>query len=109
MIAVSQTKYLFIGYSFGDEHINQSLKTAIRYNPQLKITIVDPSFIKNEMDFQFAIKFFTYKQEGNLNPKKVAENQYSYFDGAFVGHTKTFEKFLNTTFKGHTANMAFLQ
>ncbi|MBS9525249.1 SIR2 family protein [Litoribacter alkaliphilus] len=93
-----------IGYSFGDEHINQSLKTAIRYNPKLKITIVDPSFIKNKMDFQFAIKFFPYRQAGNLNPKKVAENLYSYFDGAFVVHTKTFEEFLDTASNGHIAN-----
>lgn len=98
-----------IGYSFGDEHINQSLKTAIRYNPNLKITVVDPSFIKNEMDFQFAIKFFTYRQTGNLNPQKIAENLYSYFDGAFVVHIKTFEGFLDAATKGYTSNMVYLQ
>ena len=61
------------------------------------------------MDFQFAIKFFTYRQTGNLNPTKVAENLYSYFDGAFVVHTKTFEEFLDTASKGHTANMVFMK
>jgi hypothetical protein len=98
-----------VGYSFGDEHINQSLKTAIRYNPKLKITIVDPSFIKNDMDFQFAIKFFPYRRTANMNPKKVAENLYSYFDGAFIVHTKTFDEFLETSSKGHIANMVFRQ
>ncbi|MCC5916476.1 MAG: SIR2 family protein [Cryomorphaceae bacterium] len=88
-----------IGYSFGDEHINQCLKTAIRYNPKLKITIIDPYFIKNEMDSQFAIKFFPYRQTGDLKPIKIEENLYSYFDDAFVVYTKGFDEFLNTVTK----------
>jgi hypothetical protein len=85
-----------IGYSFGDEHINESIKTAIRHNPDIKITIVDPSFIKNNMDYQFAIRMFPYKESpfGHFNPKKVADNLYSFFDGAFTVHTLGFKEFL---------------
>jgi hypothetical protein len=84
-----------VGYSFGDEHINQSIKTAIRYNEKLKINIVDPNFIKNNMDYEFAIKFFPYRNSNNINPKKKTESLYSYFDDDFLVYTKTFEEFLN--------------
>jgi len=90
-------KVYIIGYSFGDEHINQSLKTAIRYNDNLKVIIIDPNFIENGMDYEFAIKMFPNRQSGNINPKKVSENLFSYFDGSFLIHTLTFEEFLNKT------------
>lgn len=84
-----------IGYSFGDEHINQCLKTALRYNKEVKITIVDPSFIKNKMDKKLAFEFFTNKGLENMKPNNVDESTLSYFDGAITVHTKTFEGFLN--------------
>jgi hypothetical protein len=30
-----------VGYSLGDEHINQSIKTALRYNKNVKLIIID--------------------------------------------------------------------
>lgn len=47
-----------IGYSFGMEHINESIKTALRHNENVKITIVDPNFSTSGLDFQMAIKLF---------------------------------------------------
>ncbi len=42
------------GYSFGDEHINESMKTAIRHNKKLKIIIVDPrKEMKSQVDRQW--------------------------------------------------------
>jgi hypothetical protein len=40
-LSVPNTKLMIIGYSFGDEHINQSIKTAVK-NGGLRIFIVDP-------------------------------------------------------------------
>jgi hypothetical protein len=42
-----------VGYSFGDEHINESIKTARRHNKKIEITIVDPKVIENRMDYKF--------------------------------------------------------
>jgi hypothetical protein len=83
-----------IGYSFGDEHINESLKTAIRHNENLKITIVDPQFIENKMDYQLALRLFPFREDDNMKPNKVRDHLYSFFDGAFTVHTIGFEEFL---------------
>lgn len=84
-----------IGYSLGDEHINESIKTAIRYNPKVKITIIDPFFLKTNLDFQMAIKLFPFKQEGNMKPTTIVKNElHSFFDGAFMLHTIDFKTFL---------------
>lgn len=83
-----------IGYSLGDEHINESIKTAIRHNPAVKITIIDPYFIKNNMDYELALKFYPFRQAGNLSPKKISDNLYSYMDGKVIVHTLGFEDFL---------------
>jgi hypothetical protein len=104
-----------IGYSFGDEHINQSIKTAIRYNKNVKIIIVDPSFMKNNMDFELAIKFFPFREEGSQRWnnkgedlwKKVQDNLYSYYNDAFIVHTIKFEEFLKLP--TNAKNMAMLQ
>jgi hypothetical protein len=85
-----------IGYSFGDEHINESIKTAIRHNQSLKITIVDPQFIKNGMDRQLGLRFFPFRQDDNMKPKKVSGDLYSYFDDAFIVRTIGFEEFLES-------------
>jgi hypothetical protein len=91
------TDHLYIiGYSFGDEHLNESIKTAIRHNRNIKVSIVDPSFIKNEMDFQFAIRFFPFKEGANFTRQKVRDNQYSYFEGCFTVHTLGFVEFMET-------------
>jgi hypothetical protein len=85
-----------IGYSFGDEHINESLKTAVRHNPKLKITVVDPQFIQNKMDYEFALHLFPFKQESNRAQRKVRNNVYSYFGDAFTVHTIGFKEFLES-------------
>ncbi len=48
-----------IGYSFGDEHINATLRTALRHNDKLKIIIVDPFFMENNFDVLFISKLFS--------------------------------------------------
>jgi len=83
-----------VGYSLGDEHINESIKTAIRHNPCVKITIVDPFFIKNNMDMVIGLKYNGYKTTGNFSPKNIDANVYGYLDGTITVYTLTFEEFL---------------
>lgn len=83
-----------VGYSLGDEHINESIKTAIRHNPDVKISIVDPFFIKNGKDLEIGLKFSPFKQTGNFSPTNVSENVYSYLNGHLTVYTVTFEEFL---------------
>jgi len=83
-----------IGYSLGDEHINETIKTAIRHNNNVKIIIVDPFFLINELDFQLAIKLFPYRQSGSMHPQTLQENIHSFFDGAFILYTLGFKEFL---------------
>jgi len=83
-----------LGYSLGDEHINETIKTAIRHNPTLKVTIVDPFFLKNNLDFQMAIKLFPYKPTGYMKATSISNKQHIFFDGAFILHTISFKEFL---------------
>lgn len=87
-------KLYIIGYSFGDENINQSIKTALRYNPKLEIEIVDPSFIDNHMDKEFAYRFFPYLPTRNFNRKNVSNNIYSYYNDKFLVYTMGFIEYL---------------
>jgi hypothetical protein len=83
-----------IGYSFGDEHINTSIKTALRYNDKVKITIVDPGFIQNNMDYEFALKVFPYKNNFTPDYKSPEENRYSYLGGQIEVFTLDFESYI---------------
>ncbi len=83
-----------VGYSFNDEHINESLKTALRYNKDVSVEIVDPAFIQNEMDYIFALNIFPFIGSNNMNPKKVAENEFHYYEGKLKVFTLTFAQYL---------------
>jgi hypothetical protein len=85
-----------IGYSFHDEHINQSLKTGLRHNRNLKVKIVDPNFIKNKMDEHFSIHLFPFTDQSfeNMRPKKVKDNLYNFHGDTFTVYTTTFGQFL---------------
>lgn len=89
---------LIVGYSFGDEHINQSLKSALRYNKNLKIIIVDPSFIEKKKDEELALKIFPYRDSASFTPKKEGQDFYSYLDRTVVVYTVTFANFLNNPY-----------
>lgn len=87
-------KLFIIGYSFGDESINQSIKTALRYNPKLKIEIIDPSFIDQKMNEEFSFRFFSFLPSRNINPKKVSKNIYSYYDDKILINAVGFADYL---------------
>lgn len=60
-----------IGYSYGDEHVNDIIRNARRYNQNLRITLVNPGFD----DYSFAINFLSnWGQPGPGLYEKMAEN-----------------------------------
>ena len=83
-----------IGYSFGDEHINQCLKTAFRYNDKLKLEIVDPNFIENRMDLHLSLNLFQYIESDFISPKKIGENIFSYYKGKIKVYNLKFNEYL---------------
>lgn len=88
-------KIIIVGYSFNDEHVNETIKIALRYNNILKIEIVAPSFIKNDMDYIFSLNIFPFIESWEMKPLKRAENLYSYFEDKIKVYNMGFSDFLN--------------
>lgn len=87
-----------VGYSFGDEHINASVRTALQYNKDLKVVIVDPGFQRNDQDLQVAINIFSSAGDSHqLKPRTIEKDLHSFFDGKFLVHTKTFQEFMESS------------
>jgi len=84
-------KITIIGYSFGDEHINEIIRTALKYNKKLRIEIIDPDFIKKKMDLNFASNIFPiYNQIDSNNEKNI----YSYFNSKIKVFNMKFLEYL---------------
>lgn len=49
------------GYSFGDEHINDILRNAKKYNPKTRVTVIDPSFSENDFGINFISHWGAYE------------------------------------------------
>lgn len=59
-----------IGYSFGDEHINDIIRNARKYNRQLEIILINPAFNDEQFMFDFILhwdypKGLIYKKKEN--------------------------------------------
>ncbi|HCE57763.1 MAG TPA: hypothetical protein DER09_08090 [Prolixibacteraceae bacterium] len=87
-------KITIIGYSFNDEHINEALKIALRYNIDLKIEIVDPKFRENSMDRILSSMFSPFIETGQMNPKTISENIVSYFEDKIRAYNMCFSDYL---------------
>jgi hypothetical protein len=84
-----------VGYSFNDEHVNEAIKIALRYNENLKIEIIDPFFIKNDMDHIFSLNIFPFIESWEMKPLKKTEYLYSYFDNKIMVYNMGFSDFLS--------------
>lgn len=98
-----------IGYSLGDEHINESIKTAVRHNPNLKITIIDRGFFENGMDLQFSQKIVPF-YEGHKEYRSTIEPfiSHSLLAGKIIAYSISFESFLalqNDPLQRHRVNI----
>lgn len=91
-----------IGYSFGDEHINTSIKTAIKYNENIKIHLVDPAYDETDgkpgynLLINKFLNVFTYylNDRGVLN--KINEKCSQYFNGKITVYSMGMKDFLNS-------------
>jgi hypothetical protein len=91
-VITANTIYI-VGYSFGDEHINQSIKTALKVNPHLKIKIICFNYKKHGLNQKLANPIFNYSSE-----ESITENIYSYKNGNIIVYDMKFKDFL----KNHT-------
>lgn len=73
-------KIVIVGYSFGDVHINNSIKTALIHNPDVKIEIIDPKFLETKMDATLGISLFSNSIK-SFSLTKVSDKLYSYLEG----------------------------
>lgn len=87
-------KIYIVGYSFGDEHINECIKTALRHNKGLKLEIVDPSFISSNLDKKLNLTIFQFVENVQLNPRKIDDNKFSYFKDRVIVYTLKFKDYL---------------
>ncbi|CAL1518572.1 SIR2 family protein [Chitinophaga sp. MM2321] len=93
-------KLIIIGYSFSDEHINSSIRTALQENKNLHIEIIDPSFKKNEFDLMVMLKIFAASDRMYSDfPKNLSENVHSFLSGSVTVHAKTFRNYMEDTLK----------
>ncbi|MBK5271559.1 MAG: SIR2 family protein [Bacteroidia bacterium] len=58
-----------IGYSFGDEHINDIIRNARKYNSDLEIILINPTFNDEQFMFDFilhwgSVRGMIYKNNG---------------------------------------------
>ncbi|WP_161891159.1 SIR2 family protein [Pontibacter russatus] len=85
-----------VGYSFGDAHINESIRNALKENEELQVTIVDPNFIKGDMYGKLWEDLFSHT---NYVPEPMCTDQqgrdlYSCLKGRIRVYTKFFADFL---------------
>ncbi|MCJ8166037.1 SIR2 family protein [Pontibacter sp. E15-1] len=89
--------HLFIiGYSFGDAHINESIRNALKENEELQVTIVDPNFIKGNMYGKLWEDLFSHT---SFIPEPMCTDQkerglYTCLQGRIRVYTKFFSDFL---------------
>ena len=88
------SKIYIVGYSFGDEHINESIKTGLRHNENLTLEIVDPCFISNKLDEKLSSTIFQFIDGTPLVPEKIGDNKYSYFNDRVIVYTLGFIQYL---------------
>lgn len=95
-------KLIIAGYSFGDEHINSSIRTALQENNNLKIEIIAPSFKQREFDLTVMLKIFAASNMMYTDfPTNLSENAHSFLNGTVTVHAKTFRQYMTDTLNTH--------
>jgi len=80
---------IIVGYSFSDEHINESIRMALLYNGKAKIHIIDCGF-NNSLDLKYFSEFsnlITYER-----PENITDNVYKF--GNTYAYIYKFQDFL---------------
>lgn len=85
-----------IGYSFSDEHINASIRTALEYNNDLKVIIVNPDFTSNNFDLNVVLKVFS-ASNNMVPPYSINSKSHRFLEGQVLVHTLEFKEYLSDT------------
>lgn len=95
---------LIVGYSFGDTHINSSIKTALINNPKLKLHFIDPAYCEKEgkKGYDLLINRLIHIFPEVLNFEKTQpvysnnRDTCTYFDNKLTVSAIGFDKFMET-------------
>ncbi|MEQ9300100.1 MAG: SIR2 family protein [Cyclobacteriaceae bacterium] len=85
-----------VGYSFGDAHINESIKNLLISSPETQITIIDPNFRENKTDEKIALELLS-NSALSLSPTNLTEKSCSFLDGKIIVREDYFDKYLENT------------
>lgn len=91
---LSSNQILIVGYSFSDEHINQCLKTAFRYNEKLQVEIIEPNFFENKIYDYVLINMLSYIETDYLDGEQTGQNEFKYYNGRITVYTLKFNEYL---------------
>jgi len=101
----ADTLYI-IGYSFGDEHVNATIRSAVIYNPKLKIVIVDPAYseIKDLKNYNKLTVIFMKHFTGWFDyigiRRKVKDDYEAYFGERLHVYSVGLQEFINERLTG---------
>jgi hypothetical protein len=87
-------KLIIIGYSFGDAHLNETIRMAIIHNPNIDIEVIDPNFRKNKLDEKIGLELLS-NSEISLSPTNLSENSCSFLNGKVKVNEYYFDEYLN--------------
>jgi hypothetical protein len=93
---------IIVGYSFGDEHINSTIRTALSDNDKLQIVIVDPAFTLADFDLTVMLRIFAASKDMNAGlPKTLKKNEHSFLGGRVIVHTKKFKEYMEDSLRSN--------
>ena len=100
---MSADDLFIIGYSFGDAHINVSIKTALKCNKDLKLHFIDPIYCEKneEKGYDLLVDRLINIFPEILNIERTQIKQFNdndtfvYFDGKLTIDAISFDVYLN--------------
>lgn len=90
-------KIVIVGYSFGDVHLNETIRMVLIHNPDAEIIIIDPNFRKNKLDEKIGIELLSNSLI-QLSPTNLTENSCSFLGGKVIVHENNFDDYLKERF-----------
>ena len=83
-----------VGYSFGDEHINETIRTTLENNAKATIIIIDPKFTSENKDLEVLLKVFGVSNK-NLRPISINSNHHTFLNSQVSVHIRYFKDYLS--------------
>ncbi len=101
---IFSNQLIIVGYSFGDEHINSSIRTALSENNDMKLIIIDPSFKVGGFDLNVMLRIFAASNHMHAGfPTNLAKDVHGFLGGRVIVHAKTFKAYMEDCLKGDKA------